>query len=104
MVSCSKLFRPHLFFRLTVYDYEVIGDAPVPAEWISKRKNKLVRASNLFRDRSVTRRFQMAEQKELKPFSCEALPILTNVSEGLIRAHKSQTAGKRIHRQVPDHT
>ena len=31
--------------RLTVFDYEVIGDAPVPAEWIAKRKNKLVRVS-----------------------------------------------------------
>ena len=31
--------------RLTVFDYEVIGDAPGPAEWIAKRKNKLFRVS-----------------------------------------------------------
>ena len=42
----------------------------------------------------------MAEQQQLKSFTCDSLPILTNVSEGLLRTHKSQTAGKRVHRQV----
>ena len=42
----------------------------------------------------------MAEQSQLKSFTCDALPILSNVSEGLLRTHKSQTTGKKVHRQV----
>ena len=87
---------------MTVYDYEVIGDAPVPAEWIAKRKNKLVRVKltpfQKYCVKSVS--FQMAEKTQLKSFTCDTLPILTNVSEGLLRTHKSQTTGKKVHRQV----
>ena len=76
---------PKPFSRITLRDYEVIGDAPVPAQWVADRQSKIV---------------QVQDSKELKPCECKTVPILSAVSKGLLKTHKVQSTGRQIHKQV----
>ena len=63
----------------------MIGDAPVPAQWVADRQSKIV---------------QVQDSKELKPCECKTVPILSAVSKGLLKTHKVQSTGRHIHKQV----
>jgi len=63
----------------------VIGDAPVPAQWVADRQSKIV---------------QVQDSKELKPCECKTVPILSAVRKGLLKTHKVQSTGRHIHKQV----
>ena len=41
MIRKNRL-KEIIFFRRTLMDYEVIGDAPVPASWVYNRQSKVV--------------------------------------------------------------